>query len=81
MINKHKNQLVQKSARKSDAEVGSQASGETAHRTHEAYYEESGSEEDETNDNLFTNTNVQDALARDKQIKDKIAEVSDMLFL
>ena len=76
----HKTQLVQKSTRKSDADIGAQASNENTHRTHETYYEESDSDEGETNDNLLTNTNVQDAIARDKQIKDKIAEVSCLIF-
>ncbi len=79
MINKHKTQLVQKSTRKSDLDVGAQVSSESAHRTHENYYDESDSDDHETNDNLFSNTNVQDAIARDKQIKDKIAEVSHIV--
>jgi hypothetical protein len=79
MINKHKTQLVKKSTKKSDLDLDAQVSSESAHRTHETYYDESDSDDHETNDNLFSNTNVQDAIARDKQIKDKIAEVSHIV--
>ena len=74
MINKHKTQFVTE-VKKPDPKKESGDRPEYA-----GYEEESSSDEDgatnDKGDDLFTNTNSQDAMSRDKVNRDKMAEVS-----
>jgi hypothetical protein len=77
MINKHKNQLVERKKKNIQEDEDEGNSGYCYNE------EESDSEKEESakkDNNLFANTNLQDALSRDKQNRDKMAEVN-LLFI
>lgn len=76
MINKHKNQLVEPKKKNIQDENDEEQVGYCYNEL------ESDSENEESskkNDNLFSNTNLQDAMSRDKQNRDKMAEVNSIL--
>lgn len=76
MINKHKTQVVA-SRKPASSHEEEQNTGAPVILTASVVYK-SDDEEDETKvkeDGLFKNTNTQEALSRDKQLREKLSEV------